>query len=97
MAPLSSTLLLTVAATTGLVNAYVPSSSFGGATRASTFRPSKTVVYENFGLDFAEDQAENTPEIILGEANLKQWVGTVNDNSFLNRQVCISTSTNGLF
>jgi len=41
---------------------------------------------ENFGLDFAEDQAENTPAVILGEANYKQWVGEKVDNSFLNRQ-----------
>ena len=35
---------------------------------------------------------ENTPDVILGEANYKQWVSTVNDNSFLNRQVgsCLS-------
>merc|ERR1712071_509838 len=62
------------------------STSFAATKRSVAYRPSKTVVYENFGLDFAEDQVENTPDIILGEANLKQWVGTVNDNSFLNRQ-----------
>ncbi len=45
-----------------------------------------TRVYENFGLDFAEDQAENAPIQLLGEANYKQWAGTVNDNTFLNRQ-----------
>lgn len=84
MAPLNSALFLTtLAATSGLASAYVPVTTQVG-TR--TFRPTKTVVYENFGLDFAEDQSENTPDIILGEANLKQWVGTVNKNSFLNRQ-----------
>jgi len=41
---------------------------------------------ENFGFDFAESQVENTPAVILGEANYKQWVGTIQDNSFLNRQ-----------
>jgi len=41
---------------------------------------------ESFGFDFAEDQAENTPSVILGEANYKQWVGENIDNSFLNRQ-----------
>ena len=91
MAPLTNTLLLTVAASTTLVSAYVPSSSssFGTIQRPISYRPSKTAVSESFGFDFAEDQAENTPDIILGEANLKQWVGTVNDNSFLNRQVNI--------
>jgi len=84
MAPLNASLLL--AASVGVASAYAPVSSFGAARQANTFRPSKTTVYENFGLDFAEDQKENTPDIILGEANLKQWVGTVNENSFLNRQ-----------
>merc|ERR1712071_114391 len=62
------------------------STSFAATKRSVAYRPSKTAVNENFGLDFAEDQVENTPSIILGEANLKQWVTTVNDNSFLNRQ-----------
>jgi len=44
------------------------------------------VVNENFGFDFAEDQGANTPAIILGEERLKQWVGTVSENSMLNRQ-----------
>lgn len=86
MAPLSTTLLLAASATSGLVSAYAPVSSFGASRQAGSFRPTKTAVFENFGLDFAEDQAENTPDIILGEANLKQWTGTVNENSFLNRQ-----------
>jgi hypothetical protein len=61
---------------------------------ASAFAPQSQVsfqrdvsVQENFGFDFAEDMAENTPAIILGEANYKQWVGENIDNSFLNRQV----------
>lgn len=60
---------------------------------ASAFAPQSQVsfqrdvsVQENFGFDFAEDMAENTPAIILGEANYKQWVGENIDNSFLNRQ-----------
>ena len=61
-------------------------------TSAAAFAPQPTVrpttsLNENFGLDFAEDQAENTPAVILGEANYKQWVGEKVDNSFLNRQV----------
>jgi len=43
-------------------------------------------VYENFGLDFAEDQTVNSDPRLLGEANYKQWAGTVNKNSFVNRQ-----------
>ena len=60
----------------------------------SAFAPQSQVIFqrdvsvkENFGFDFAEDQAENTPDVILGEANYKQWVGENIDNSFLNRQV----------
>lgn len=30
---------------------------------------------------------ENTPNIILGEANLKAWVNSVDTNNMLNRQV----------
>lgn len=29
----------------------------------------------------------NTPDIILGEANLKAWVNSVDPNNMLNRQV----------
>jgi hypothetical protein len=43
-------------------------------------------LYENFGFDFAEDQVENTPQIILGEANYKKWVNGVDPNNMLNRQ-----------
>jgi hypothetical protein len=41
---------------------------------------------ESFGFDFAEDQQENTPAIIFGEANYKQFINEVSDNAFLNRQ-----------
>lgn len=59
--------------------AFTPSSSV--VPRVKT-----TALNENFGFDFAEDSYENTPDIILGEANLKQWVGENMNNSFLNRQ-----------
>jgi hypothetical protein len=50
---------------------------------------------ENFGFSFAEDQVENTPNVILGEANLKAWVNSVDPNNMLNRQVrYASTTTN---
>lgn len=86
MAPLSTTLLLAASATSGLVSAYAPVTSFGATRQATSFRPTKTAVNENFGFDFVTDQADITPDIILGEANLKQWAGTVNEKSFLNRQ-----------
>jgi hypothetical protein len=73
MARLSS-LLLASALVTGA--AFTPQSSVRSTTKLN----------ENFGFDFAEDQAENTPSVILGEANYKQWVGENIDNSFLNRQ-----------
>lgn len=47
---------------------------------------SSSSLQESFGFDFAEDQAENVPTALLGEANYKQWVGENLDNSFLNRQ-----------
>lgn len=77
MARLSS-LLLASALATGA--AFTPQSSLESVARPST------KLNENFGFDFAEDQAENTPSVILGEANYKQWVGENIDNSFLNRQ-----------
>ena len=30
---------------------------------------------------------ENTPQIILGEANYKKWLNSVDPDNFLNRQV----------
>jgi hypothetical protein len=50
-------------------------------------RSAPSPLQESFGFDFAEDMVENTPAPILGEANYKQWVGEITDNSFLNRQV----------
>jgi hypothetical protein len=49
-------------------------------------RPS-TKLYENFGLDFVADSYEATPDVLLGEANYKQWVNRIDENSFLNRKV----------
>ena len=57
-----------------------------GVCPAGVTRPSSKL-YENFGFDFAEDQAENTPQIILGEANYKTWVNSVDPDNFLNQQV----------
>jgi len=79
MAPLSS--LVAVLAVASTTSAFSPASP--AATTAT--RPS-TKLHENFGFDFAEDQAENTPQIILGEANYKTWVNGVDPDNMLNRQ-----------
>ncbi len=64
------------------------SSVLGFTPRATTPVAQKnTALKESFGFSFAEDQAENTPTELLGEANYKQYVGEVTENSFLNRQV----------
>ena len=81
MAPLSA--LATVALVS---SAAAFSANSGTASPATSLRPS-TQLYENFGFDFAEDQVENTPQIILGEANYKKWVNGVDPNNMLNRQV----------
>ena len=80
MAPLTNALLFSAVAT---------AAAFSPGAPAATFTRQSVIVQENFGFDFAEDQSDNTPDEILGEANYKQWVGTVVDpnNSFLNRQV----------
>jgi len=79
MAPLTNALLFSAVAT---------AAAFSPGAPAATFTRQSVIVQENFGFDFAEDQSDNTPDEILGEANYKQWVGTVVDpnNSFLNRQ-----------
>ena len=79
--------IVTMAPTKTLLSVALIASASAFAPAGKAFGRTSTRVYENFGFDFAEDQSENTPDIILGEANYKQWVSTVNDNSFLNRQV----------
>lgn len=76
MAPIAHLFVLTSAVA---ASAYVVPSS-------QAPRPS-TRLSESFGFDFAEDSYENTPPQLLGEANYKQWVQKVSDNSFLNRKV----------
>lgn len=75
------TLLLSTAWT---VSAFSPS-----ARSASSVPRRQSVadvsVRENFGFSFAEDAGDVTDQL-LGEANYKQWVSEVQDNSFLNRQ-----------
>jgi hypothetical protein len=79
MAPLSTLFTSAALLATGASAFTTPQSP------ATTLRPS-TKLYENFGFDFAEDQVENTPQIILGEANYKKWVNGVDPNNMLNRQ-----------
>jgi len=79
MAPLTSLLTVALCSSTAAFSA----TKSGIAT---TSRPS-TKLYENFGFDFAEDQVENTPQIILGEANYKTWLNGVDPDNFMNRQV----------
>jgi hypothetical protein len=79
MAPLSTLITSAALLATGASAFTTPQSP------ATTLRPS-TKLYENFGFDFAEDQVENTPQIILGEANYKKWVNGVDPNNMLNRQ-----------
>jgi hypothetical protein len=85
MAPLSS--LLTASLLVASTGAFSPASPM----TSSSIRPStgntNTRLYENFGFSFAEDQVENTPQLILGEANYKKWVNSVDPNNMLNRQV----------
>lgn len=83
MARLTSLIVASAAVTVG---AFTPQSKTSFAGKPITTTVSTTKLNENFGFKFAEDQAENTPAVILGEANYKQWVGENIDNSFLNRQ-----------
>lgn len=41
-------------------------------------------VHENFFLDVAEDPIENTPQLLLGEARLKNFVATYDKNALVN-------------
>jgi len=88
MAPISSIIFL-ASAIVG-VSGYVSPSSFTGsrAVRSAPAAPNRvnTQVFENFGLDFAEDAGVNTDPAILGEMRFKQLAGTFNKNSFVNRQ-----------
>ena len=79
MAPLSTLFTSAALLATG-------ASAFSPASQSTAVRPA-TNLYENFGFDFAEDQVENTPQIILGEANYKKWVNSVDPDNMLNRQV----------
>mmetsp|Transcript_26307 Transcript_26307/g.40861 ORF Transcript_26307/g.40861 Transcript_26307/m.40861 type:complete len:222 (-) Transcript_26307:118-783(-) len=83
MAPLSTLFTSAALLATG-------ASAFTAPSQSTAVRPS-TNLYENFGFDFAEDQVENTPQIILGEANYKKWVNSVDPDNMLNRQYAVLT------
>ncbi|KAL3771014.1 hypothetical protein ACHAW5_002272 [Stephanodiscus triporus] len=88
MAPFAS--LLTASILVVSAGAFSPTTS---STSHSSIRPTTTTtttttrLNENFGFAFAEDQVENTPQLILGEANYKKWLNSVDPNNMLNRQV----------
>jgi len=76
------TLLLSTAWT---VSAFTPSARSSSSVHQGRQSVADISVRENFGFDFAEDSSDITNQL-LGEANYKQWVGEITDNSFLNRQ-----------
>lgn len=75
-------LLIILAAVGSFVSSYAPSTSF--VTRRSV------KLHESFGFDFAEDTYKNQPDVLGGEANYKQWVNKIDENSMLNRKVSFS-------
>eukprot|EP00577_Skeletonema_sp_RCC1716_P021875 CAMPEP_0113377782 /NCGR_PEP_ID=MMETSP0013_2-20120614/3348_1 /TAXON_ID=2843 ORGANISM="Skeletonema costatum, Strain 1716" /NCGR_SAMPLE_ID=MMETSP0013_2 /ASSEMBLY_ACC=CAM_ASM_000158 /LENGTH=221 /DNA_ID=CAMNT_0000259957 /DNA_START=92 /DNA_END=757 /DNA_ORIENTATION=+ /assembly_acc=CAM_ASM_000158 len=83
MAPLSTLFTSAALLATG-------ASAFTAPSQSTAVRPG-TNLYENFGFDFAEDQVENTPQIILGEANYKKWLNSVDPDNMLNRQYAVLT------
>lgn len=77
------TVVLSTACT---VSAFTPNAHASSRVVQSRQSTADVSVQESFGFDFAEDTEENSNPLIFGEANYKQWVGTISDNSFLNRQ-----------
>jgi len=85
MTGLLSTLTLVLCSTSS-ASAFTPTAPTSSRVVQSRHSTADVSVQESFGFDFAEDQEENTNPAIFGEANYKQFVGTIQDNSFLNRQ-----------
>ena len=56
-----------------LICCLIASSAFTRTSKVSN-RPSVGRLYENFGFDFAEDQADSAPLELFGEANYKKFV-----------------------
>jgi hypothetical protein len=80
--------LLLLAATAVLVSLDAASSYVvvPSVARSSSIRPA-TKLYENFGLGLGEDTYANQPKLLGGEAEYKQWMGKIDENAFVNRQV----------
>lgn len=78
--------LAVVLCVTPTASAFTPNSHTSSFTVQSRQSTADVSVKESFGFDFAEDQQENTNPAIFGEERYKQYVGTITDNSFLNRQ-----------
>jgi hypothetical protein len=74
--------LFLLAVVAGLASAYVAPKTF--VSRRST------QLHENFGLDVGMDAFAVTDDLLKGEANYKQWVNRIDENSFLNRQVSVT-------
>lgn len=74
--------LILLAVVAGLASAYVSPKHI--VSRRST------QLHENFGLGIGEDSYKATTDLLKGEANYKQWVNRIDENSFLNRQVSVS-------
>mmetsp|Transcript_17937 Transcript_17937/g.21434 ORF Transcript_17937/g.21434 Transcript_17937/m.21434 type:complete len:234 (+) Transcript_17937:92-793(+) len=78
------TLITTLSTTT--VSAFTPNAHTSSRVVGSRQSTADVSVQESFGFDFAEDAMGDLNSNVAGEANYKQWVGTIQDNSFLNRQ-----------
>jgi hypothetical protein len=62
-------------------------SSYVVGPSAKTSIRQATQLYENFGLGLGEDTYANQPKLLGGEAEYKQWMGKIDENAFVNRQV----------
>lgn len=85
MTGLISIFTLLLSTTAFSVSAFTPSARSSSSVAQRRQSVADISVQENFGFGFAEDSSDITNQL-LGEANYKQWVGDIQDNSFLNRQ-----------
>jgi hypothetical protein len=64
--------------------------AFTVAPAKSLTRPvTSTQLYETFDLGLGEDSMSIMPEQLKGEAEYKQWVNKIADDSLLNRKVSL--------
>jgi len=80
-----SSIFTIVLSTTCTISAFTPNAHSSSRVQHRRQSVADVSVRENFGFGFAEDSSDITNQL-LGEANYKQWVGDISDNSFLNRQ-----------